>query len=162
MLSEIEKNNNKERIHKEAELKRERMELDEILKNIEAMEEKIPLAMRGKYIYSEEKLNALIKKQENMYEEKKRSIDEKEALLNQDKVSYEEWEEVRRNIPTWQEVFLNADNATKRVLVNKLIERIDIKKDEVVIKFKINLSEFTTNEHPKEAYLEEIVINNHE
>ena len=44
-------------------------------------------------------------------------------------------------IPTWKDVFLNADNPTKRVLVNKLIEKISVKEDEVVIRFKININE---------------------
>ena len=37
---------------------------------------------------------------------------------------------------------MNADVATKRVLVNKLIERIDITDDTVVIRFKVDLDHF--------------------
>ena len=37
---------------------------------------------------------------------------------------------------------MNADTATKRVLVDKLIERIDITKDDIVIRFKININDF--------------------
>ena len=59
-------------------------------------------------------------------------------------VTHKDWDDIRKNIPTWQDVFLNADDATKRVLVNKLVERIDVKSDEVVVKFKINLKEFIT------------------
>lgn len=162
VFDEIEKNNNRERIHKEAELKKEKADLSKIQKNIEVMEEKIPLAMQGEYPLSLEELVTYIKKQKKAYETQKKKIEEKEELLNQNKVSYEEWDALRKSIPSWQEVFLNADSATKRVLVNKLIDRIDVKKDEVVIKFKINLSEFTVNQYPKEVYLEEIVINNTE
>jgi hypothetical protein len=57
-------------------------------------------------------------------------------------VSLDEWDDLKMKIPTWQDVFLNADTATKRVLVNRLIQRIDIKKDEIIIRFKINLDEF--------------------
>ena len=49
---------------------------------------------------------------------------------------------LKKKIPTWKQVVLNADVATKRVLVNRLIERIDIKKDEIVVRFKINLDDF--------------------
>lgn len=160
--TEIEKNNNKERRQKEAEIKQEKEELNKIIKNIEVMEEKIPLAMLGEYPVSLKDLVRLIQNQKDSYELKRKIIEEKEERLIQTKISYEEWETVRKSIPTWQEVFMNADSATKRVLVNKLISRIDIKKDEVVIKFKINLSEFTTNENQKELYLEELVLNNTE
>lgn len=160
VLDEIEKNNNSERIHKEAELKREKAQLSKIQKNIEVMEEKIPLAMQGEYPLSLEELVTLIKKQKETYEDCKKKIEEKTKILNQTKISYEEWDELRKSIPTWQEVFLNADSATKRVLVNRLIDRIDIKKDEVIIKFKINFNEFASNQSPKNIYLEEMVINN--
>ena len=53
-----------------------------------------------------------------------------------------DWKDVRKNIPTWQDIFMNADTATKRVLVNKLIERIDVKKEIIIIRFKINLNNF--------------------
>ena len=49
---------------------------------------------------------------------------------------------LRMQIPTWKDVFLNADNPTKRVLVNKLIEKnICKKRNEVVIRFKNNINE---------------------
>ena len=57
-------------------------------------------------------------------------------------VSLSEREDIRNKIPSWQEVFLNADSQTKRVLINKLVERIDFKKDEIKIRFKINLEDF--------------------
>ena len=57
-------------------------------------------------------------------------------------VSQEDWENLYHNLPTWQDIFMNADVATKRVLVNKLIERIDITDDTVVIHFKVDLDHF--------------------
>ena len=62
--------------------------------------------------------------------------------MNSVSVNVNEWQELRSQIPTWQEVFMNADTATKRVLVDKLIERIDITKDDIVIRFKININDF--------------------
>ena len=53
-----------------------------------------------------------------------------------------EWEEIHQKLPTWKEIFQNTDVSRKRVLVNKLIERIDIRKDKINIRFKINLDEF--------------------
>ena len=39
-------------------------------------------------------------------------------------------------------MLLNADNATKRVPINKLIERIDVTNENIIIRFKINLNDF--------------------
>jgi len=129
----IEKNHQKERMLKESEIKKDKAELNKIKRNIEVMEEKIPLAMQGEYLLSMEELVVLIKKQKVSYEQKKQMIDAKE--------DNDERDTLRKSIPTWQDVFLNADSATKRVLVNKLIDRIDVTKEEVIIKFKINLSD---------------------
>ena len=45
-------------------------------------------------------------------------------------------------IPTWQEIWGSLDSDTKRALVNKLIERIDITKEKMVVKFKIDKENF--------------------
>ena len=41
-----------------------------------------------------------------------------------------------------ENIFMEADGATKRVLVDKIIERIDVTASEIKIKFKINLENF--------------------
>lgn len=142
VFAEIEKNQNREKITKEKELKKEKAELDKIRNNIEVMESKIPEAMTGDYPLSLEDLVSYIKKQKELLQSQLKTIKEKEINLRNATVTLNEWEDLRQKIPTWQEIFLNADSQTKRVLVNRLIERIDVKKDEVVIRFKINLNDF--------------------
>ena len=46
-----------------------------------------------------------------------------------------------KDIPSWQEIFSGTDKATKRVLVNKIVDKIIIKDDSINIKFKINLED---------------------
>lgn len=69
-------------------------------------------------------------------------VQEKETMLNNTTVTAKDWEEIRKKIPTWREMFLHADTSTKRVLVNKLVERIDLTREQVIIRFKISLGEF--------------------
>ena len=38
--------------------------------------------------------------------------------------------------------FQNADAETQRVLVNKLVDRIDVTDEQIVIRFKLNLNDF--------------------
>ena len=142
VFKEIEKNQNKEKRAKEKELEKEKQELEKILIQIETMEDNIPQAMTGEYVLSLEELVAHIRKRRERKEDKEREIKQKQEELVSAKVSLEEWEELKKKIPTWKQVVLNADVATKRVLVNRLIERIDIKKDEIVVRFKINLDDF--------------------
>jgi len=157
VFEEIEKNHNKERSMKEAEIRKERQELQRIQKEIDIMEEKVPVAIADKYQMSLEELMSFIRKKKIAYQKQLELIETKEADLKKASVSYEEWDDIRKNIPTWQEVFLNADKETKRVLVNKLIERIEVKKDELVVKFKIDLREFVaqpriTDDHGTTLY----------
>ena len=81
-------------------------------------------------------------------------IDELEINIKNLSVSQEDWENLYHNLPTWQDIFMNADVATKRVLVNKLIERIDITDDTVVIHFKVDLDHFCSQ--PRETINERV------
>lgn len=142
VFNEIENNQNQEKKRKHAELKKEQQSLENIQKKIKIMESKIPDAMTGDYPLSLEELVSIIKNHKEQAQQQQEVIAEKELELKNTSISLNEWEDIRNKIPTWQEVFLNADVATKRVLVNKLVERIDVKKTEVVIRFKINLNDF--------------------
>ncbi|MDD7419908.1 MAG: recombinase family protein, partial [Ruminococcus sp.] len=98
----------------------------------------------GDYPLSLEELADIIRKHRELEKKHKRIVEEKEAELDAMKVSMDDWENIRSRIPTWQDVFWNADTTTKRVLVDKLIERIDITRDNINIRFKINLNDFFT------------------
>ncbi|MEY8426882.1 recombinase family protein [Lachnospiraceae bacterium 46-15] len=142
IFNEIENNQNQEKKRKQAELKKEKQNLETIREKIRIMEENIPNAMTGDYPLSLEELVAIIKKHKEQEQQQQDVVTLKEMELKTTSVSINEWEDIKNKIPTWQDVFLNADVATKRVLVNKLVERIDVKKAEVVIRFKINLNDF--------------------
>ena len=142
VFDEIVKNQNKEIIKKEKELKEGRLEISRILDKVKIMESHIPEAMTGDYPLSLEELIALIKNQKANLEQKKEKIKKNESALRNTSAIISEWNNLRKKIPTWQEVFLSADTATKRVLMSRLTERIDVKKDEIAVYFKINLNDF--------------------
>lgn len=106
---------------------------------LDVMESHVPEAMTGEYIIKLEELVILIRKQKDKIEKIKQCIEIKTDEMEKLRVSSQEVEELQQQIPTWQDVFLNADASTKRVLVNKIIERIDVTKDKITIKFRINL-----------------------
>lgn len=144
VFTQIEENQNQQKAVKQSELDKEQSELENIQSKIAVMESNIPNAMTGDYPLSLEELAGIIRKHKELEKKHKRIIEEKKAELDAMKVSMDDWENIRTKIPTWQDVFWNADTTTKRVLVNKLIERIDITKDNINIRFKINLNDFFT------------------
>ena len=144
VFTQIEENQSRQKAVKQSELDKEQSELENIQQKISVMENNIPNAMTGDYPLSLEELAGIIRKHKELEKKHKRIVEERKAELDAMKVSMDDWENIRSKIPTWQDVFWNADTTTKRVLVNKLIERIDITKDSVNIRFKINLNDFFT------------------
>lgn len=144
VFTQIEENQSRQKAVKQSELDKEQSELENIQQKISVMENNIPNAMTGDYPLSLEELAGIIRKHKELEQKHKRIVEERKAELDAMKVSMDNWENIRSKIPTWQDVFWNADTTTKRVLVNKLIERIDITKDSVNIRFKINLNDFFT------------------
>ena len=144
VFTQIEENQNQQKAVKQSELDKEQSELENIQSKIAVMESNIPNAMTGDYPLSLEELAGIIRKHKELEKKHRRIVEEKKAELGAMKVSMDDWENIRTRIPTWQDVFWNADTTTKRVLVNKLIERIDITKDNINIRFKINLNDFFT------------------
>ncbi len=86
-----------------------------------------------------DKLSLLIDKKTEQEKQQIDAIREKEVILQNTAVTAKDWEDIRKKIPTWREMFLHADTSTKRVLVNKLIERIDITREKLTVRFKISL-----------------------
>lgn len=138
----IERNQSIEKKAQETELKRLQNELEKTIQGITTMEQHIPEAMTGDYALSLEELVAVIRRQQEKKEAQEAQIQEKKERLQQMAVTTGEWEELRIQIPTWQQVFKEAGRETQRVLVNRLIDRIDVTDDQIVIRFKINLNDF--------------------
>lgn len=138
---QIRDSQNQERKRKREELNREKKAMKELEQKIAIMEEKISNAITGEYPLSLGELMNLIKKEKEKGEQQRREIHKKEKELEDMIVSMQGLEELRQKIPTWQEIFLYAKTPVKRVLVNKLIERIDVKDTEIHIRFKIHPGE---------------------
>lgn len=142
ILEEITENNKAEKQRRSNDLAREQKKLNQIRQDIAVLEEHIPNAMTGTYDISLKELMDNIRKQKGKEQEQSAVVQQKESDLQNSTIPSKDWEEIKGNIPSWQEVFLYADTPTKRVLVDKLIDRIDITRERIVIRFKISLDEF--------------------
>lgn len=142
VLKQMQLNQNTEKKALERKIAKEKQELAKIQQKIDIMERTVPNAMLGEYPLSLEELVAIIHKHKEQLKQQQAIIRQKEADFNSISVHMDECQKLRRQIPTWQEVFMHADTATKRVLVDKLISRIDITKDRMVIRFRINSNDF--------------------
>ena len=120
------------------------------------MEEKIPEAITGAYVLKLEDLIHSINIQKEKEKMQIAVIHEKETILQNMATMARDWQKIFskadhdknevvlqsvRKIPTWDEILLSSDISTKRVLVNKLIQYIDITREKLVIHFNISLDE---------------------
>ncbi len=142
VFERIVENNRDEKKRKEEDLEMEKKQLEKIRRGIRVMEEHIPDAMTGEYPLTLEDLVRNIDTQKDKEQKQLAVVQEKETALQNTAVTAKDWEDIKGKIPTWREMFLHADTPTKRVLVNKLIERIDITREKLTIRFKISLEEF--------------------
>ena len=141
IFEQIAKNARKAKEEQKKILLREQEQLEYIKKNIGELEDKIPDAMRGEYPISFDYLLSLIEKQKEKREKQEKVIIDLKSKMQESDISFPKWENLRIQIPTWKDVFMNADNQTKRVLVNKMIDKIYVKQDEITIRFKLNLKD---------------------
>lgn len=126
----------------ERELAKEQKKLEKIKSGIAALNSKIPEAAAGGYALTIEELMSVIRTQERRMQEQQEKIGRMKAGIRQPPAPREGRTGTCQRLPTWRELFLNADVLQKRVLANKLIERIDLTKDTVSIRFKIDLRGF--------------------
>lgn len=142
IFDEISYEINKEKQRKEKDLARAREELDKIRQNIQIIEEHIPDAMSGQYILSLRDLAHTIENQKSKERRQISVLEQKTTSIQDTVLSTEDWKNIKDKIPTWRELFLCADTPTKRVLVNKLIERIDITREQITVRFRVSLENF--------------------
>lgn len=129
--------------NRESDLRKEQEELKKLQKGIEVMEKHIPEAMEGEYILSIKELVEAIRRQQKNEEEQKKAVREKEERLKKMEMTKEKWEEMKKRIPTWQQVFREMDQDTRHVLVQKLVEQILVTQEQIVVRFRFCLSDLS-------------------
>ena len=138
IFDEISYEINEEKQRKSKDLARAREELDKIRQNIQIIEEHIPDAMTGQYILSLKDLAHTIENQKAKEQKQITMIEQKIASIQNTTLSAEDWQNIKDKIPTWRELFFRADTPTKRVLVNKLIVRIDITREQIAVRLRVS------------------------
>ena len=143
-----------------AHLKLLQKELSKITQDIEELEARIPDAMAGRLPLSLEELTGLIRKYKEKQAVKKQLLEQKsseqktlEQRTSEQKTLLLETPSPDASYPqgaptpvqgfptSWRQVFSRADDACKRMLVNRLIERIEITPEMAVVRFRISYPE---------------------
>lgn len=143
ITKEMKKMQSSQKASIDKELQENKKEQRTLKLDIETLEEKIPEAIRGDYFFSAEKLADIIKEKEQSLKEVKKKQKEIERRLSEVTILQEDMDRFIRMVPNWKAEFEKADLETKKMLLSTMIDRIEVKADSVVIKFKIQLDNFT-------------------
>lgn len=114
-------------------------------KDIETLELNIPAALRGEIPLSVDKLSEMIRDKEETMVKLEISVKEKLAELEKMQINQKDISSIGSVISNWGELFMECSIAEKKVMLSKLIERIDILDDDIKIKFKIRLEDYMEN-----------------
>lgn len=126
----------------ETEWKKEEEILHRLQKGIEVMEGKIPDAVAGECAFTAEELAEAVRSQRKKVLEQKLVVQRIQERRNRQKLHTENQEEIRKAIPAWKQIFHTADSDTKRVLVQKIVERIQVTREQIRIRFKFSQESF--------------------
>ena len=115
-------------------------------KDIATLQENIPSALRGEGVFSAEQLSSLIKEKEEKISELKKQIADKDKEYQETQLKKKDLKSIGSIISDWGELFKACSIPEQKVMLSKLIERIDMKENDIRIKFRISMEEFGVNE----------------
>ena len=125
-----------------------RKEQSAVQKDIETLESQIPQALRGDGVFSAERLSGLLKEKEKQKADIEQLIKVKEQEYQATELDNRDIDKFSKIIPNWEQEFMEADTHLKKVLLSKIIERIEVGKDKIKIIFKISEETFRKEEKP--------------
>ena len=114
-------------------------------KDMETLELNIPAALRGEIPLSVDKLSEMIKSKEEAMAGYEETIKEKLSELEKMQINKKDISSIGSIVSNWGELFMESSIAEKKVMLARLIERIDILDDDIKIKFKISLEDYVGN-----------------
>lgn len=117
-------------------------EIQSIDSDIKALEDNIPQALTGNSLFSAERLSTLLQEKESQKKSIQSRLDQKQQEYNSTSLTHKDINKFSQIIPNWEQEFNSSPIHIKKVLLSKIIEQIDIYKDEIKITFKISEEAF--------------------
>lgn len=112
-------------------------EIKNLVSDIATLEEKLPDAIRGDFAFSVNKLSAMIKEKESRKNEIEIAKKRLKKQMEEISVQSEEMKQCTDLMPKWRKLFQESDTQTKQMLISALADKIIVKDEEIIIKFKV-------------------------
>lgn len=110
--------------------------------DIATLQENIPAALRGESAFSAGQLSSMIRDREEKIAGLKQQIAARDREYRDTQLKKKDLQSMGSIISNWGELFKACSMAEQKVMLAKLIERIEIKENDIRIKFRISMEEF--------------------
>lgn len=155
IYTEIQKNQEKTRKSILREVDAIRKEIQSIQSDIKALESNIPQALQGKGLFSAEKLSTLLEEKEKLIIQAEQRLELKQQEYNSTELSNKDISKFSAIIPNWEQEFTSAPIHLKKILLSKIIERIELEKERIRIVFRISEEAFMEKEDKEDKEKEQ-------
>ncbi len=142
VYSELLEMQEKQRKTLKANISQQEKKIKSIKEDIATLEDKIPDAIRGEYVIPIDKLSNLLEDREKSLQGEIETLREMEKEYKQSELDFQDLEKYNDLIVNWRETFEQAPAPMKKVIIGKLIGRIDVYNDDIKIKFRVNSEDF--------------------
>ena len=123
-------------------INQQKKKIETLKHDIATLEDKIPYAIRGEYVLPIEKLSGLLEEREKSLQGEIGTLGEMEREYKQSFLNSQDLEKYNNLTINWKETFEQSPIPMKKVIIGKLIERIDVYNDDIKIRFRVNLEDF--------------------
>ena len=124
------------------ELKQMENKLAQCEKALIALSEQEIKALIGESALPMERIQLQIKKQTEMKKEIEEQLERKKQEIEETRATQEQAFAMIQSIPVWRDEFERCELAQKKMMLAEIIERVDVYKDEIRIRLKMNIEEF--------------------
>ena len=114
-------------------------------KDLLILKSEILNVIKGKSKFTDELLNEQIKVLTKKLNIANNELEDLVILIEHSQQEVNEFKMLGDTIPVWSEEFESTDIETKKMLLTKIIERIDVGNNEIYVKLNIKLEEFLNN-----------------
>ena len=113
-------------------------------KQITALEEQAIKALTGENSLDISIVNSMMPKHREKMEQAQRRMEEAKAKMDKEKEQSKEAQREIGDLVSWADAFDEADPETRKMIIARLVERIDIGADySISIRFRISMKQYT-------------------
>ncbi len=117
-------------------------DINKVQNEYQGLEEEIIRVISGESSLPRDTLSEMLEKKKMQVDELTADLHSAEELLEKKKIEQGDLEALREVIPVWSEVFDNATVDEQKVMLSRVIERVDIFPDNIKVHLRLHVKEF--------------------